>query len=149
MAAAIQYFDLQLKFIAQRIGMQTSAMSHQIWAQKIVILWKGISLKRCWYAKSNSRTGCCIIWQTPLMHWLKAIIAVGSRGEATDQYILAPDLLPIHPRLLGPGKFKPCFSPSYFLLQLSDCMMEACMLLAVVRVHEHWWLQLNPLGEWG
>ena len=47
------------------------------------------------------------------------------------------------------SKFKPCLGPGYFLLQLSDCMMEACMLLAVVRVHEHWWLQLNPLGEWG
>ena len=26
----------------------------------------------------------------------------------------------------------------YFLLQLSDCMMETCMLLTGVRVHEHW-----------
>ena len=27
----------------------------------------------------------------------------------------------------------------YFLLQLSDCMMEACcMLLDAARVHEHW-----------
>ena len=25
-----------------------------------------------------------------------------------------------------------------FLLQLSNCMMETCMLLAAVRVHEHW-----------
>ena len=25
-----------------------------------------------------------------------------------------------------------------FLLQLSDCMMETCMLLAGVRIHEHW-----------
>ena len=45
---------------------------------------------------------------------------------------------PIHPRLLGRGRFKPCFEPGYFLLQLSNCMMETCMLLAGVRVHEHW-----------
>ena len=31
--------------------------------------------------------------------------------------------------------------PGYFLLQLSNCMMETCMLLAGVRVHEHWWPQ--------
>ena len=30
------------------------------------------------------------------------------------------------------------FGPAYFLLQLSNCMMETCMLLAGVRVHEHW-----------
>ena len=36
---------------------------------------------------------------------------------------------PIHPRLLtGKVKFKPCQRPGYFLLQLSDCMMETCML---------------------
>ena len=29
-------------------------------------------------------------------------------------------------------------STSYFLLQLSDSMMETCMLLAGVRAHEHW-----------
>ena len=52
--------------------------------------------------------------------------------------MLAPYLLPIHPRLLGKGRFKPCFKPGYFLLQLSNCMMETCMLLAGVRVHEHW-----------
>ena len=31
--------------------------------------------------------------------------------------------------------------PGYFLLQLSNCMMETCMLLAGVSVHEHWWPQ--------
>ena len=30
------------------------------------------------------------------------------------------------------------FGPGYFLLQLSNCMMETCMLLAGVNVHEHW-----------
>ena len=45
---------------------------------------------------------------------------------------------PIHPRLLGQGRFKPCFEPGYFLLQLSNCMMETRMLLAGVRVNEHW-----------
>ena len=34
----------------------------------------------------------------------------------------------------------------YFLLWSSDCMMETCMLLAGVRVHEHWWPQQKPLG---
>ena len=48
---------------------------------------------------------------------------------------------PIHTRLLGRDRFKPCVRPGYFLLQLSDCMMETCMLLAVVRVHEQWWPQ--------
>ena len=45
---------------------------------------------------------------------------------------------PIHPRHFWQGRFKTCFGPSYFLLQLSNCMMETCMLLAGVRVHEHW-----------
>ena len=45
---------------------------------------------------------------------------------------------PMHPRLLRQGRFKPCFRPGYFLLQLSDCMMKTCMLLAGARVHEHW-----------
>ena len=27
--------------------------------------------------------------------------------------------------------------PDYLLLQLSDCMLETCMLLAGVRVHEY------------
>ena len=54
------------------------------------------------------------------------------------------------PRLHARGRFKPCLGPGYFLLRLSDCMMDTCMLLAVVRVHEHWWPQLTPLGwEWG
>ena len=26
----------------------------------------------------------------------------------------------------------------YFMLRSADCMMETCMLLAGVRVHEHW-----------
>ena len=42
---------------------------------------------------------------------------------------------------IGRGMFKPCFGSGYFLLQLSIGMMEACMLLAGVRVHEHWWPQ--------
>ena len=33
------------------------------------------------------------------------------------------------------AKFK--FRPGYFLLQSSDCMLETCMLLAGMRVHEH------------
>ena len=43
---------------------------------------------------------------------------------------------PHHPILMQ-GRFKPCFGPGYFLLQLSNCIMETCMLLAGVRVHEH------------
>ena len=34
--------------------------------------------------------------------------------------------------------FKPCLRPGYFLLWSSDCMMDTYMLLAGVRVHEHW-----------
>ena len=70
----------------------------------------------------------------------------------TYQDMLSPDLPPppIHPRLLRWGRFKPCFGPGYFLLQLSNCIMETCMLLAGVRVHEHWLPQWKPLGwEWG
>ena len=48
---------------------------------------------------------------------------------------------PIHPRLLMRVRFKPSFRPGYFLLQLSNCTMETCMLLVGVRVHEHWWPQ--------
>ena len=44
---------------------------------------------------------------------------------------------PIHLRLLGQSKFKPCLCPGYFLLQLSDCMMETYILLDGSRVHEH------------
>ena len=57
---------------------------------------------------------------------------MGSTGEATDQDMLAPDLLP------HPPQTSSCFEPGYFLLQLSNCMMETCMLLAGVRVQEHW-----------
>ena len=61
---------------------------------------------------------------------------MGSIGGATDQDLLAPDFSPIHRRLLGRGRFKPCLRPSFFLLQLSHCMMETCMLLAGVMVDE-------------
>ena len=52
--------------------------------------------------------------------------------------MLAPDCSPIHPRLLGQSSIKPCFEPGDFLLWLSDCMLEACMLLAWLRVHANW-----------
>ena len=29
--------------------------------------------------------------------------------------------------LLGRRRFKPCLGPGYFLLQLSDCMLETCI----------------------
>ena len=45
---------------------------------------------------------------------------------------------PIHLKLLGQSRFKPCLGPGYVLLQSKDYMMETCMLLAGVRVHEHW-----------
>ena len=50
---------------------------------------------------------------------------------------------PIHLRNLRQSRFKPCLGPGYFQKQLSDCMLETCMLLAGVRVHEHG----DP--EWG
>ena len=37
---------------------------------------------------------------------------------------------PIHPDFLGRGRFKTCLGPRYFLWQLSDWMMETCILLA-------------------
>ena len=52
-------------------------------------------------------------------------------------------------RLFGQGWFKPWLRPLCFLLQSSGCMMETCMLLTVVRVHEHWWPHWKPSGwEW-
>ena len=33
---------------------------------------------------------------------------------------------------------EPCLRTVYFVLQLSDWMMEASMLLAEARVHRHW-----------
>ena len=77
---------------------------------------------------------------------------------------------PIHPRLLWWGRFKLCLRPGYLgvvrmlllseccccqnvvvrMLLLSECMMETCMLLAGVSVHEYWWFQKKPLGwDWG
>ena len=37
----------------------------------------------------------------------KNVFYMGSTGEPTDQDMLAPDLLPFHPKLLGQGRFKP------------------------------------------
>ena len=59
------------------------------------------------------------------------------QGEATDQDMLATDLIPHPPQTLGQGKLH-YYRPGYFLLQSSDCMMETYMLLVGVRVHEHW-----------
>ena len=39
----------------------------------------------------------------------------------------------IHPRLIGRGQFKPYLRPGYLLWRSSDCMMETCLPLAVVR----------------
>ena len=36
----------------------------------------------------------------------------------------------------GRSRFKPCLRPGYFLLQLSDRILETWMLLTRVRVHE-------------
>ena len=58
-----------------------------------------------------------------------------STGEATDHDMLTPEMLPHSPQASWQGRFKPCLGPDYFLLQLSDCMMETCVLLAVVRAH--------------
>ena len=46
-----------------------------------------------------------------------------STSEATDQECLHLICSPIHPRLLGQCRFKPCLRPGYFLLGLSDCMI--------------------------
>ena len=35
---------------------------------------------------------------------------MGSTGEETDRGMLAPDLVPHPPRLLGQSRFKPCSS---------------------------------------
>ena len=52
---------------------------------------------------------------------------------------------PIKKTLQGPqSRFEPCLRSGYFLLLLSECMMATCILLASVRVHEHWW-PIEPL----
>ena len=47
-----------------------------------------------------------------------------SRGETTDHNMLAPDWSPVHLRLVGQSRFKPCLWPGYFLLQPKDCMKK-------------------------
>ena len=64
---------------------------------------------------------------------------MGSTGEATDQDMLSPVCSPIHPRLLGRGR------PGYFLMWLSDCMMETCMLQTGVRVYEYLVTPINTM----
>ena len=55
-----------------------------------------------------------------------------------------PDCSPIsHPKHRGRGRFKACLGPDYFLLQLSDCILETCMLLAGVRVGT--WALVTPV----
>ena len=51
---------------------------------------------------------------------------------------------PFHPRLFWQSRSNPCLRPGFFLLQLQDCMLETCMLLAGLRVHELWWPQKKP-----
>ena len=67
----------------------------------------------------------------------------GSTVEATNQVILPPDWSNIHPRLLGRDVFKPCLRPGYFLLQLSNCILDTWMLLTGARVQYHWWPQVG------
>ena len=55
-------------------------------------------------------------------------------GEATDQDMLAPIFLFL--RLLRQCR----------LALVTSCILETCMLLAELRVHEHKCLQLEPLG---
>ena len=49
------------------------------------------------------------------------------------KYLITP---PIHPRFIARGRLKPCLRSGYFLLWLSDCTMETCVLMAGVRVHQ-------------
>ena len=61
------------------------------------------------------------------------IIKVIGLGEDSDQDMLAPDSLPPStPDFLGKVGFN-LLKPGYFLLQLANCMMETCMLLAWAR----------------
>ena len=52
----------------------------------------------------------------------------------------------IHDRLLRQSRFKPCIWPGYFLLRSSYSMLETCILLAGVRIHDpsksHYWVGL-------
>ena len=42
-------------------------------------------------------------------------------------------------RLIRQSRFNPSLGPAYFPLQSKECMSETCMLLAGLRVHEHWY----------
>ena len=64
---------------------------------------------------------------------------VQKQVQPDEQDMSSPDCSLIHPRLLGQSRLKPCLGPGYFLLKVSDCMLETCMLLSGVRVHEHRW----------
>ena len=64
---------------------------------------------------------------------------VQKQVQPDEQDMSSPDCSLVHPRLLGESRLKPCLGPGYFLLKVSDCMLETCMLLSGVRVHEHRW----------
>ena len=68
--------------------------------------------------------------------WLKDILRWPSQQKKQKQFFIICS--PHPPRTSWARRSKPCFRPSYFQLQLSNCMMETCKLLAGVRVHEHW-----------
>ena len=56
----------------------------------------------------------------------------------TDQDMFASDLVPHPPQdFLGKIGLDLALRSGYFLLQLTDWMLEICVLLAGVRVHEH------------
>ena len=60
------------------------------------------------------------------------MFTMGITGEATDQDMLTPALHP-HPSQTS-GKV----GLNLALGLVTSCMMETCMLLAGVRLHEHW-----------
>ena len=61
--------------------------------------------------------------------------------------VLATDCSPIHHRLLGQSRCKPCLRPGYFLLLLSD-MLETCILMVGMRIHEQWWVVTPVKAIW-
>ena len=101
-----------------------------------------VQQKSWWFFSRGLRFAWCKIW-TALSRVSWRIVSNHSQPFTTTaehkiKYTMGSICSPIHPWLLGQGWFKPCFEPGYFLLLLTNCMMETCMLLAGVRVHEHW-----------
>ena len=79
--------------------------------------------------------------------WWCSVLHLSWLPERRTQRLCNHDRrMPISEQLWSKTYFKPfkrCLRSGYFLLLLQDFMLGTCMLLAGVRVHEHWWRQLK------